>query len=66
MIGQTRANEAPPRARSVPDAAKVIGISRSAAYRAVERGEIPAIRIGRRLVVPEAALRRLLGEEGSR
>jgi excisionase family DNA binding protein len=46
---------------SVPDAARVLGIGRALAYRAVRRGEIPSIRIGRRYLVPRAALARLLG-----
>ncbi len=43
-----------------PDAAHWLGLSKSSAYAAAERGEIPTIRIGRRLLVPTAALRRLL------
>lgn len=45
----------------IEDAARVLGISRTSAYAAVRRGEIPAIRIGHRIVVPTAALRRMLG-----
>jgi excisionase family DNA binding protein len=45
----------------VEDAARVLGISRSAAYEGVRRGEIPAIRIGNRIVVPTAELWRMLG-----
>lgn len=45
---------------SVEEAGAILGLGRSAAYAAVERGEIPTIRFGRRLVVPTAALRRLL------
>jgi excisionase family DNA binding protein len=41
--------------------AELLGISRSAAYRAVARGEIPTIRIGRRLLVPTAKLYAMLG-----
>jgi excisionase family DNA binding protein len=37
-----------------------LGISRAAAYEAVKTGEIPSIRIGRRIVVPTAAVRRML------
>ena len=48
------------RVRSVDHAAEVLGIGRNSAYQAVRRGEIPAIRIGRRLVVPVDALERLL------
>ncbi len=44
----------------VPEAARILGIGRSAAYEAVRRGEIPSIRLGKRLVVPRAALERLL------
>lgn len=29
-------------------------------YQAIERGEIPSIRLGRKIVIPTAALRRLL------
>ena len=50
-----------PATMTIPDTARLLGISRSAAYRAVARGEIPTIRIGRRLLVPTARLSRLLG-----
>ncbi|MFU8841679.1 MAG: helix-turn-helix domain-containing protein [Nitriliruptoraceae bacterium] len=50
-----------PATMTIPEAARLLGISRSAAYRAVARGEIPTIRIGRRLLVPTAKLYRLLG-----
>ncbi len=45
---------------SVAETAKVLGIGRSAAYQAVKAGEIPSIRIGRRLLVPVQALEQLL------
>jgi excisionase family DNA binding protein len=45
---------------SVPDAGKMLGICRNASYEAVKRGEIPVIKIGKRLLVPTAALNRLL------
>ncbi len=44
-----------------PDTAKLLDLGRSAVYQAAERGEIPTIRFGRRIVVPTAALRRMLG-----
>ncbi len=50
-----------PATMTIPEAAELLGISRSAAYRAVARGEIPTIRIGRRLLVPTAKLYQLLG-----
>jgi excisionase family DNA binding protein len=46
---------------TVKEAAKLLGIGRNSAYEAAHRGEIPAVRIGRRLVVSRAALDRLLG-----
>lgn len=45
---------------SVPEAGKLLGIGREAAYNAARRGELPTIRIGRRLLVPTQALRDLL------
>jgi excisionase family DNA binding protein len=50
------------RTYTVEEAAERLGISRSAAYDAVHAGTIPALRFGRRIVVPRAALDRLLGE----
>lgn len=44
----------------VPTAAKLLGVSRSTAYEAVRRGQIPAIRIGTRLLIPQTALHSLL------
>jgi excisionase family DNA binding protein len=50
---------------TVEEAAIALGISRATAYEAVSRGEIPCIRIGRRILIPKVALDRLLkGEAG--
>ena len=45
---------------SVEEAAAVLGISRGAAYANVKTGAIPTIRLGKWLLVPKAALERLL------
>jgi len=45
---------------TVVDAARVLGISRNGAYAAVARGDIPSVRIGKRILVPTARLRALL------
>lgn len=45
---------------TVTECAKRLGIGRNSAYEAVSRGEIPVIRVGKRLLVPKAALDRLL------
>ncbi len=42
------------------EAAAILRISRGSAYEAAKRKEIPTIRIGRRLLVPAAALERML------
>jgi excisionase family DNA binding protein len=45
---------------SVGEAAKILGLSRSTAYEAVDTGEIPSIRIGRRILISRAAINRIL------
>lgn len=45
---------------SIAEAAKLLGVGRNQAYEAARRGEIPTIRIGNRILVPRAALDRLL------
>ncbi len=45
---------------TIVEAGKRLGIGRSGAYEAAHRGEIPTIKIGRRLLVPVVALNRLL------
>lgn len=49
---------------SIPEAAKVLGISRGLAYQLAKEGKIPVIRLGKRLVVPKLALEKLLSGEG--
>jgi excisionase family DNA binding protein len=48
---------------SVTEAAELLGISRSTAYELVARGELPTVRLGRRLIVTRPALTALLGVE---
>jgi excisionase family DNA binding protein len=45
----------------VEQAGELLGLSRSAAYRAAAGGDLPTIRFGRRLYVPTARLLELLG-----
>jgi excisionase family DNA binding protein len=47
---------------AVEEAAKVLDLGRGQAYNAVKAGEIPSIRIGRRVLVPTAALRRMIAD----
>jgi excisionase family DNA binding protein len=48
---------------TLAEAAQQLGISRWLAYEAAHRGELPVCRIGRRMLVPRAALLRLLDEQ---
>lgn len=46
---------------TVAEAAEILGISRRLVYDAINRNELRAISIGRRLVIPRAEIERLLG-----
>lgn len=48
----------------IEEAAKVLGIGRTAAYAAAKRGEIPIIKIGGLRLVPRPALDELLRNPG--
>jgi excisionase family DNA binding protein len=50
----------------VEQASALMGISRSAAYRAVAAGDLPSVRFGSRLYVPTARLLELLGVASER
>lgn len=50
---------------TIPEAAEVLGIGRTAAYDAARTGQIPVIKIGKRLLVPKIALERMLDEAGT-
>ena len=45
---------------SVEEAGRRLGISRAHAYELVARGELPHLRLGRRVVVPKRALEEFL------
>jgi excisionase family DNA binding protein len=48
---------------TIPEAGRLLGLSRSSAYDAARRGEIPTLRIGRRVLVPRERLEQLLRGE---
>ena len=53
---------------NIDEAAQTLGVSRLTLYSAIRNGEspVPVIKIGKRLVVPKAALAKLLsGEDAS-
>lgn len=47
---------------TVPEAGELLGIGRAAAYAAARSGELPVLRIGRKVLVPRARLLAMLGE----
>lgn len=48
---------------TVDEAAEALGISRNSAYEGVKEGQIPAIRVGKRIIVLWGPLMRKLGVE---
>jgi hypothetical protein len=46
---------------TVPEAGRLLGLSRNAAYAAAASGELPTLRFGKRIVVPTMPLKRMLG-----
>lgn len=49
---------------TVPELARALRIGRNQAYSMVERGQVPALRIGRSIRVPRQALEALLNGQG--
>jgi excisionase family DNA binding protein len=47
---------------TVDETAQVLGVSRALAYELVARGELPSLRLGRRIVIPRRALDLLLSQ----
>ena len=50
---------------TVEQTGQLLGISRYAAYRAAATGELPILRLGRRLLVPTPRLLRMLGVDST-
>lgn len=50
-----------PATLTVEQTARLLGISRSSAYRGIHSGQIPSFRIGGRILVPTGKLLDLLG-----
>jgi hypothetical protein len=46
---------------SVPEAGAICGLGKDAAYRAAAKGDLPAVRIGGRLIVSVGRLKQKLG-----
>lgn len=50
---------------TIPEAAEKLGIGRNQGYEAARNGQIPTIKIGKRLLVPVTALENKLANAGA-
>jgi excisionase family DNA binding protein len=46
---------------SVREAAQLLGISKNSAYQACHKGQIPCLKVGRRILIPKPRFDLLLG-----
>jgi len=49
---------------TVEETGKKLGLSRGLIYQAIHEGQIPSIRIGRRILIPRVALEKILANPG--
>jgi len=50
---------------SVPQVQQLLRISRSSVYEAIRRHELPVLKIGKRLLIPRAALEHIIAQAGA-
>ena len=50
---------------TIPEASKFLGIGLNQAYAAAEKGNIPTVKIGERVLVLRKALMKMLGEDAA-
>lgn len=55
-----------PLAHAVPDACRRIGVGRTKLYQLLEAGEIRAIKIGTKTLIPDSELQRLVADRLAR
>jgi excisionase family DNA binding protein len=48
---------------TIPELARLLGVSRIAIYNRVKKGQIPATRIGRTYIIKDQTIRDILGKE---
>lgn len=51
---------------NVSEVAQLLGLSRNSAYLACLTGQIPHLKIGKRILIPKASLERMLNEAATR
>ena len=47
---------------TVPKVAELLSLSRNFAYELVKQGKLPVVKFGKRLLIPRAALEKMLGK----
>ena len=47
---------------TVQEAAQMLGLSRNSTYQGIETGEIPYVKVGKRILIPRHALQKMLAE----
>jgi excisionase family DNA binding protein len=50
---------------TVAETAQLLGLGKEATYRAIQKGEIPSVRIGKKILVPTIQILNLLGIQSS-
>ena len=50
---------------TIPELARLLGVSRIAIYNRVKKGQIPATRIGRTYIITDRTIKNILGKEVS-
>ena len=55
-----RTRKTSPTVLTVVEVAKILRIGKISVYQAIQRGEVPSIRIGRRILIPKFALEQML------
>lgn len=51
---------------TIPELAKLLGVSRTAAYKRVKKGEIPSIKAGKMYLISSPDVQRILGKRLTR
>jgi excisionase family DNA binding protein len=65
MWEENMATDFEPMTYTIGQAAKILNVGRNTAYEAAKSGQIPTIKIGKRILVPRVAFERLLAGEGA-
>jgi excisionase family DNA binding protein len=64
--GEVVGTDVAPLTYTIDEVARVLGVNRNTAYQAARVGELPVIKIGRRMLVPKAAFERMLEGAGEK